>query len=213
MRTKHALLPPLLALLAALCAPGARAADVAGGLKTGLNISDFAGGDAGGDRSSRAGLQLGGYLIFPVRGSKVRVQTECLYTEKGTIYKGDAPNGHYETRVRLAYLEFPVLARFDIESRSGARPAILLGPAFGIKLSAQAEAHTVGASHSGSVDNVRAIDPGAVIGGTVDIPAGSGAVTLDARYTRGLVTVYESSGGHTPSIYNSVIALTLGYRF
>lgn len=203
------------ALLAALLAPGARAsaAEVAGGLKTGMNVSDLVGADAGGDKSAKAGFAFGGYFVLPLRTPVFRIQAECLYTEKGAVYKGDVLGEHFESRLKLAYLEIPVLARFDIESKSGAKPAFLIGPAFGIKISARAESHSIGWSSSGSVDNVRAIDPGVVAGGTVDIPAGRGAITLDARYTRGLGTVFESTGGHTASIFNSVISIMLGYRF
>lgn len=203
------------AMLAALLAPaaGARAAEVTGGLKTGMNISDLVGADAGGDKSSKAGFAFGGYLIFPLRTASFRIQTECLYTEKGAVYKGDVLGSHFESRLKLAYLEIPVLARFDIESKSGAKPAFLIGPSFGIKIGARAESHAIGWSNSGNIDNVRSIDPGVVVGGTVDIPAGRGAITLDARYTRGLATVYESNGGNTASIFNSVISIMLGYRF
>lgn len=203
------------AFLAALLAPGspAPAAEVSGGLKTGMNVSDLVGADAGGDKSARAGFAFGGYLIFPLKTASFRIQTECLYTEKGAVYKGDVLGSHFESRVKLSYLELPVLARFDIESRSGAKPAFLIGPAFGVKIGARAESHSIGWSDDGNIDNVRPIDLGAVIGGTVDIPAGRGAITLDARYTRGLATVYESSGGRTASVFNSVIAIMLGYRF
>jgi hypothetical protein len=194
----------------------AQAAEVTGGLKTGLNISDFVGSDASpasGTKAPRAGLAIGGYLVFPLQQASFKIQTECLITVKGATYKGDVLGSHYESRLKLTYLEIPVLARFDIKSRSGAKPAFLIGPSFGIKISARSESHAIGYSDTGNVENIKSFDPGVLIGGTVDVPAGRGAISLEARYTRSLTTISESTGGETPDIKNSVITILLGYRF
>lgn len=203
----------LLTLLA-FCAAAPASAQLAGyGLKAGLNISDFAGSDVSGARSARAGLAIGGWLLFPVRGVPFSIQAECLYTVKGTTYKFDVLGDHAESRVRLSYLEFPVLARFDLKSRSGAKPALLIGPAFAFKVADRAEYRTVGTASGGGVQNVKNFDPGIVLGALAEIPAGAGAITLEARYTRSLVTIMESGGGETPDVKNSVASLLLGYRF
>lgn len=216
MKLKIDTLAVLLAAALALPAVPATGAEVSGGLKTGLNVSDFVGSDASagsGTKASGAGLAAGGYLVFPLRQAKFKIQAECMITVKGATYKGDVLGSHYENRVRLTYLEIPVLARFDIASRSGARPAFLIGPAFGIKISARSESHSIGYSATNNVENIKSFDPGVMVGGAVDIPAGKGAISLEARYTRSLATISESSGGDTPDIKNSVITILLGYRF
>jgi len=217
MNLKTETLAVLLAAALALPAVPALGAEVSGGLKTGLNVSDFVGADAspgsGGTKASGAGLAIGGYLVFPLRQAKFKVQAECMITVKGATYKGDVLGSHYESRLKLTYLEIPVLARFDIASRSGAKPAFLIGPAFGIKISAKSESHSIGYSATSSAQNVKAFDPGVMVGGAVDIPAGKGAISLEARYTRSLTTIYESGGGDTPDVKNSVITILLGYRF
>lgn len=203
------------ALLAGLAS--AAAAEVSGGLKTGVNISNFVGdgAGAGSSRIPRAGLMAGGYVIFPVRNAPFKIQAEGLISSKGAIYKWDLLGSAYETIIKLTYLEIPVLARFDIESRGGAKPALYLGPSFGIKLSAQAESRTVGSSSSGNIDNVRSLDPGIVLGGVIDMETSKGHITIEARYTRGLVNVYESSGDSDSDaeLKNSVGTVLLGYRF
>lgn len=206
----------LLAAPAAQAARPSAAQEITGGLKFGLNISDFVGSDASagyGTKAQGSGLVIGGYMVFPLRDIPFRLQPELLISVKGAVYKGDVLGTHYESRSRLTYLEIPVLARFDIESRSGAKPAILIGPSFGIKVSAESESHTIGASGTSKIDNLNAFDPGVALGGLVEIPAGGGAITLEARYTRSLVTIFQSTGGHTPDIKNSVISIMLGYRF
>lgn len=209
------LLPAALALFR-LPAGAAGKAEVTAGLKTGLNIADFAGGDSDpggeGTKGLKAGLVIGGYVIFP--GNRYfRVQPEFLISSKGAVYKNSVLGVHYESRIKLTYIEIPVLARFDIESRSGAKPAILVGPSFGIKVAARTESRIIGSSSSDNAENIKTLDPGIVLGGVVDIPAGAGAFTLEARYTRSLLTISESTGGRTPDIRNSVIAIMLGYRF
>jgi hypothetical protein len=203
------------AALAAFSSP-AGAAGVTGGLKTGLNISTFVGDDvaASGDtKISRAGLIAGGYLIFPVRNAPFSIQAEAMITSKGAIYKWGVLGIPYETTYKLTYLEIPVLARFDFESRGGARPALLIGPAFGIKISARGESRTIGASERGNLKNIRGLDPGIAVGGVIDMETSKGFVTLEARYTRSLTTISESNNGVSADIKNSVASVMLGYRF
>lgn len=63
------------------------------------------------------------------------------------------------------------------------------------------------------MENINTFDPGLLLGGVVDIAAGKGVVSLEARYTRGLLSISESSGGRTPDVRNSAVAVLLGYRF
>ncbi|OIO04382.1 MAG: hypothetical protein COX65_03520 [Elusimicrobia bacterium CG_4_10_14_0_2_um_filter_56_8] len=196
-------------------APRAYAEEVKAGLKTGLNVTTFIGSDASpGDvgKVQKSGLVAGGYVIIPVN-KQVKVQAECLVSVKGAIYKWEVLDTVYEEILNLTYLEIPVLARFDIETRSAAKPAILIGPAFGIKISARGEYRSIGASSSGDLDHIKTFDPGLVLGGVVDIVSGKGKVSLEARYTMGLATISESSGGSTPDIRNSAASVIFGYQF
>ncbi|MDA8244073.1 MAG: porin family protein [Elusimicrobia bacterium] len=203
----------LFAALAALAAP-ASAGKPAAGLKAGLNISTFVGSDAdyGDSKISRSGLVAGGYLDFPVQGLPFLVQAELLISQKGALYKWDLLGQIYEQRVRLTYLELPVLARFNFETRNGPKTALLIGPSFAFKLSARGEDRTVTSSSSGNLDNIRGFDPGVVAGGLVEMETSRGAIFLEGRYTRGLSTIDDSSGSRA-DIKNSVASVLLGYRF
>ncbi|MCM2267545.1 MAG: PorT family protein [Elusimicrobiales bacterium] len=205
--TKY-LLAAVLSLTLAAAAPAADS--LSGGLKAGLNISQFTGSDAGGDQVQRAGLIAGGYLVFPVQLA-FKVQVEALISSKGSIYKWDVLGTPYESIIKLTYLEVPVLARFDFASRSAARSALLIGPSLGIKVSATEESRTVGDSTSGDISNIRTFDPGLVLGGVLDIKTEKGSVTLEARYTMGLSTIYE--GSTDADVRNSAASIILGYKF
>lgn len=207
----HILLFPVLAAFAG----AASAAELTGGLKTGLNIATFVGADAdaaGDSKISRAGLVAGGFLILPVQ-APFKVQVEALISEKGAIYKWDLLGEAFETRYKLTYLEIPVLARFDFQPHAGARPSLMLGPSFGIKLSARGEARTVGAASTGNIENIRGFDPGLAVGGLIEMETSKGFVSIEARYTRSLVTIHDGSGGSDSDIKNSVASLVLAYRF
>ncbi len=197
------------------CAPPA-SAEVAGGFKTGLNITTFAGddaGDSGDGMISKAGLAIGGFMIFPLQKVPFKLQPEFLLSSKGAIYKWDVLGMVYEHTISLTYLEIPVLARFEVPTRHGVTPAFLLGPYLGIKVSAKSESRTVGDSDTGDIDNIKAIDPGFVIGALVDIDTNRGILSLEARYSRSLTTIVEDTGGSEADIRNSAASILIGYKF
>lgn len=198
-----------------LCAAPA-SAELAGGFKTGLNITTFVGddaGDSGDGMISKAGLAIGGFMIFPLEKVPFKLQPEFLLTSKGAIYKWDVLGTVYENTVSLTYLEIPVLARFEVPTRHGVTPAFLIGPYLGIKVSAKSESRTVGASDTGDIDHIKAIDPGFAIGALVDIDTNRGILSLEARYSRSLTTIVEDTGGSDADIRNSAASILIGYKF
>ncbi len=207
----------ILFILAAplLFTPAVCAEKVTAGIKTGMNITGFIGSDSGagdGAKMQKTGLVAGGYVIFPFI-KQFKLQVECLISEKGAIYKYEDSDTVYEQIMKLTYLEIPVLARFDLESRGGVKPAVLFGPSFGIKIGAKGEERTIGVSSKGNIDNMNTLDPGLLLGGVLDIETGKGIVSLEARYTMGLLPIFESVGGNIADIKNSAVAVILGYRF
>ena len=191
-----------------------------GGLKAGLNITTFTGKDAkpeGGAIIQRSGLIAGGYLIFPVK-DHLSFQPEFLISVKGATYKFvilDVPvvgDMSFEEIVKLTYIELPLLARYDIPSRGAAKPSLLFGPSFGVKLSARAETRSLGVSQSGDMPGIKPIDPGLVLGSGLDINTASGKFTLELRYTMGLATIIEHTEGNV-NIRNSAGSFMLGYQF
>lgn len=199
----------------ALCTSPA-SAELSGGVKTGLNIANFTGADAGTGEDaalSKAGLIAGGFMIFPIEKVPFKIQAEFLVSSKGATYKWDVLGSVYETTTKLTYLEIPVLARFEVETKTGANPAFLVGPSFGIKVAAKSESRTVGYSETGDIDNIKALDPGFVLGALLDIETNPGKLSIEARYTRSFATIVENTGGTDVDIRNSVLSFLIGYRF
>jgi hypothetical protein len=215
MKKLTTLLTALLLVSLPICARG-----LTGGAKVGLNISSFTGKDAkpaGGSIIQRSGLIAGGYVIFPVK-DQFSFQPEFLISVKGATYKYvilDVPavgDMSFEEILTLTYIELPLLARYDVISRGAAKPNILFGPSFGIKMSARAETRSLGVNESSSITGIKPIDPGLVLGGGIDINTGTGKITFELRYTMGLATIVEHAQGNE-NIRNSAGSLMLGYQF
>ena len=196
------------------------------GIKGGVNLATFGGADAD-DYESTPGLNLGASLSVLSLGP-VQVLGEAYYRQKGAEYSVTGPGTLEEIvadgdrlEIGLDYVEIPILARVDFgRSTSRVIPYLVAGPAFGWQL-------TCGVSFSGSTgtsqpdcddltDNfgstVRNHEMGFVLGGGLGFQVmGIGAVSLDARFTRGLSKVGE--GEKALNIRNQASSLMLGYSF
>lgn len=126
-----------------------------------------------------------------------------------------------DLEIGLDYVEIPLLARVDLGGpASTVVPYLVGGPAFGWQLNC-------GVSVSGSTgtsrpdcddltesfgSTVRDYEMGFVVGGGLAVGVlGIGAVTLDARFTRGLSKI--GGGEDALNIRNQSFSLMLGYSF
>lgn len=197
--------------------PRAEAAeDIDVGLKLGFNLSGFHGEDAnppGTSSISRMGFTGGAFFVYPV-AKGMDIQPELLLSTKGTIYKLEVLGEPYEQTVTLTYLEIPVLLRMNVVMpRQEVVPYFLLGPVLSIKTAARSEVRTLAGATSGDVDNIRSFDFGAALGAGIEMPTGKGSIVFEMRYTLGLNTIVDSSGGSDAEIKNKSFAFTAGYRF
>ncbi len=152
----------------------------------------------------RIGTAVGGFFTYSFN-DRFLLQAEGLYSMKGIKLKYD--DGSKGT-IKIDYLEFPVLAAMAIPLNSIFTPRVYLGPAFSFLMSAK----NVDDDGTTNIKNsVKSIDMGLVIGGGVNIEAGPGAVTIDARYNLGLLDVDDTED--SSSAKNSVISILVGYAF
>lgn len=148
---------------------------------------------------------------------------EIFYAQKGAdnlqarLAAGDVEE------ISLAYVETPVLVRLAIPL-GGARfqPYVAGGPVFGWQLDCQVRATEAGAQQAcdqllGGQDRLeetlKEFERGVMFGAgfAFEVIRGIGAVTLDARYARGLTRLSDTGAG--PEIRNRALSLLLGYRF
>jgi hypothetical protein len=208
----------LAALVAAmLCTTSAEAQF---GIRGGVNLTRFVGGDAG-NVEGKTGLSAGGsFRLFSL--GPIAIVPEIFYAQKGAVIDeidGDARPARLD--FSLSYLEVPVLAKLSlpIPGARALRPYLAAGPAFAWKLDcgvdvegdATASARDCGAQFGDARTAFRSADRGVVAGGGIDLGIpGLGAVNLDARLVRGLARLSEGEGAQ-PDLRNQSFSLMLGY--
>lgn len=210
---------PLLLFLVPLLAPSPAEAQFS--VKGGMNLVDVFGTDV---EASDPRPRLTGGLGFDMIGiGPLTLAPEIYYAQKGAddfqarLTAGDA------AEISLAYVEVPVLVRLAIPL-GGARfqPYLAGGPVFGWQLDCQITATETGTEEAcdqllGGQDRLeetlREFEQGLMFGAgfAFEVIRGIGAVTLDARYARGLTRLSDTDAG--PEIRNRALSVLLGYRF
>lgn len=165
------------------------AQDVNFGLKAGLNISNFTGGDA--DRNSLLGLHIGGFAEIEL-SDKFSLQPELLYSFQGS-------EANDEVKVKVDYLIIPLMAKYYLSEKF----SIEAGPQIGFLINDKAEFN--GSDIPDADTDASSFDFGLNAGIGYDI---SSNLLVQARYNYGITTVAEN-----PDIKNSVFQISLGYKF
>jgi hypothetical protein len=151
------------------------------------------------NNAMKLGFGLGAFITFSM-SDMVAIQPELLYVMKGTKDDDDAAE-----KLKLDYVQVPVLVKLNFQTASSFKPSVFAGPAVGILLSGK----------YGDVDvkdGFKSTDFGLVFGVGAEIGAGAtGAFTLDARYDLGLSNILEDAGDF--SVKTSNIGLFVGYSF
>ena len=167
------------------------------GIKGGLGLANLT-GDVSGTESM---LSFGGGGLFrfsPI--PQFSIQPEVLFVLKGAQEKGD--NGE---KLKLAYIEVPVLAMYRPPAGEKVSPSFFAGPAISVLVSAKVGSEDI-------KDEVNSTDFGVVFGAGVDFKAGEkGKVSLDGRYTMGISNIAKDSGND--SVKNGVFSFWVSYLF
>lgn len=147
---------------------------------------------------ARTSIGFGGFARFGV-APRLSVQPEALYVGKGA---GDETDG-LSLMFELDYLQFPVLLQYHALSAPGIFPRLFAGPAIAFNVGCNGSGGDGSAGVSFSCDefsefgvafDARPVELALILGGGVDVAAGSMIVTLDGRYDIGLSDVLEVQG-------------------
>jgi hypothetical protein len=174
------------------------------GMKAGVNFSTLKFGDPevveGDEPNRRAGFTAGIYLARRVHRA-LAFQGEALVWVKGAEFDSE--------KLRLTYLEVPLLARINLRQPIDHPVHLLTGPALAFKLDASATFDGVSVDVGGDFEN---FDVGWVLGGGVDFDS----FVIDARYVWGLLNAPRGVPVNAPKIRNEsfaiMVGLTLGRR-
>lgn len=169
------------------------------GIKGGINLSTLSGINPDLDKNVRLGPAAGfagRYWVSPV----VALQVETLYNQKGVETTNETVAGDVERTVRLDYIEFPVLTRFEAPLSRDLIGGIYMGPSVGIPITGKTEIE-------GEETDLN--DLSTDFGFNLGVDVGSGPFYVDARYVHGLSEITQPN---SPS-ENRTFRFTFGYWF
>src|SRR5262245_45685094 len=194
--------------LSAVLAPGRAAAQgIQGGVHGGVTFGTLANLknalDFGGpvDIERRTGAVIGPFVAFPINET-VALQVEALFATKGAT----PTDGTNEFKIRLGYLDLPVLLRLATPSTQ--RFYVLFGPSFNINVSAETIDVIASEAKDDVKDEIRNAEFGLVFGAGV----AHKAFLVEGRYSAGLTDVADTPRVTAP-IRNRGFAILAGVRF
>jgi opacity protein-like surface antigen len=158
------------------------------GFKTGLNISNFTGGDA--DRNSLFDFHIGGLAEFKIT-EKFSLQPELLYTRQGSEVEN-------LVKIKVDYLAIPLMAKYYISEKF----SVEAGPQVSFLINDKAEFND--SSIPDSDTDASSFDFGLNVGFAYNINT---KLFAQVRYNYGVTTIAEN-----PDIKNSVLQISMGYK-
>lgn len=153
---------------------------------------------------SRAGFQVGGYLMLPLAGG-IALQPEVHYMQKGTKLEvkvadpSDPLEGDFD--IKLGYVEIPVLLRADLGS-GGLHPFIVAGPSFAIRTSCVLGVETEGFKSETKCDDgdggsesdpFKKTDVGGIVGVGLTTSLVGRSLSAQFRYGRGFTSLAKNT--------------------
>ncbi|TDW47329.1 outer membrane protein with beta-barrel domain [Flavobacterium sp. 270] len=188
----------VLSLVAILAFGFANAQQTRFGVKGGLNVASFAGGNYW-DAKSLIGFQVGGFAEIKVI-ERLAIQPEVLFSTQGAKLEGP---GSSDFDSKLNYINVPVLAKFFITKQW----TVEAGPQIGFLVSAKQEGEDV-------KDLYKSTDFGFNFGGGYNF---TDNFSVGVRYTVGLSNVADYNAEDFDEYYdspkNSVFAISAAYKF
>jgi hypothetical protein len=173
----------LLSLVVLVAVSTASFAQLSGGIRAGVNLSDNSGDDV--EVDMKAGFQLGLYLVGNL-SDKIALQPELVYSSLGSKDDDDS--------YKFNYISIPVLVRYNINDMIN----IHVGPQFGILASAKYGDEDI-------KDGLKGLDTGLALGVGLDFAAFNAGL----RYYAGLSNISDADGG---DLKNNAIQIVVGYR-
>lgn len=186
------------------------------GVRGGLSVVTFGGSDANG-AGNEAAFAVGGFATLPLV-EILAFQPELLYAPKGA--KWDIPQISSTGKVKLFYLELPLLARINIPMgpERAYTPYLVAGPYFGLKARCQVSVKDQNTTITTNCNDpllqgslsFRSVDAGATFGVGTNVRIGHTVLVFDGRYDVGMTQI----DGETPraDVKNRALSFTIGVR-
>jgi outer membrane protein with beta-barrel domain len=145
----------------------------------------------------RTGFVAGLRFNMPVQ-DMFSVELDALFVQKGAKFS----NQGFTQKVKLNYVDIPVLGRINLPGSGPARVHLLVGPSFNFKVSEKFEEN--GKETNNAKDQVEKFETALVIGGGVNV----NRFRMEARYGLGLSNIAKDSG--SDKVRNRVFSILVG---
>ncbi|MDI6050685.1 MAG: porin family protein [Bacteroidota bacterium] len=174
-------------------------ADMAFGVKGGLNISTITNADVDGvNTKSLVGFHVGFFGEFMI-SNKFAIQPEVLYSAQGTELEFEGISGD----LKLDYITIPVMAKYYVADAF----SLELGPQIGFLVSAKAKS---GGESEDVKDELKSTDVSLNFGAGYDITPN---FMIGVRYSLGLTRLQDEIFPGEDESKNSVFQISVGYKF
>lgn len=185
------------------------AQDVKFGIKAGLNVTTLIGNNE--DLMSKVGFQAGAFAEIKI-SEKLAIQPELLYSTQGATFKSINVNVggvdySVDGKFDFAYLNIPVMLKYYVAKNF----SLEAGPQIGFLTSAKLVVEVQGTSTEQDFkSNLESIDFGLNLGAGYDFTK---QVSAGFRYNLGLANIAKAQPGDDSKVRNSVVSISLGYKF
>jgi len=166
------------------------------GILAGVNLAKVSGNDVSG-ASNRTGFLGGLFVTFHV-ASGFGIEPEALYSMQGANDNAD------DVKLKLDYVQVPVLLRYDFPTHAPAHPYLMVGPSFGFKIQCKLDS----GSASGDCKDFDVTPKSFDMGGTAGAGVAFGKLSVSARYTMGFSKIADNFDAK-----NRVISVLAGLAF
>lgn len=174
-------------------------AEVAIGIKGGLNFANVDASSVGAAYNSRTGYHGGAFVLFKL--SKIGIQPELILSQQGTTVKINTTN--FDSN--FSYMNIPVILKLYLVGGLN----LQAGPQFGFLTKATGPIiDASGNVTTGDIKNkLKSSDISVALGAGWDLPFG---LNIDARYNLGVSDVNNTANAN--AIKNQVFQLSVGYK-
>ncbi len=128
---------------------------------------------------------------------------EPMFLRKGAETKATENDVETISRLKMDYLELPLMARFSLGSEmSKAKPFLLAGPSVGFLLRAKSESEFADITTEADIkDELKNLDYGINFGGGLTLKAGNANLFVEGRYNLGLADVDDSANDNGVDVH------------
>ncbi len=199
------------------------------GLKAGLSMGTFHGDDsdaadwAMSEKKSRLGITAGVYSTI-VLAKIFALQPEALYTQKGAVYTYSEVGYEETLKIKMDYVEIPLLFKFYVPMAGPVKINIFAGPEIAVNIvhkykyeeedsgiTSYTEEGDIKDAFGGILET-STLDYGAVFGAGAEFIVKGIQMSVEARYALGLANSLDVAG-ITFDLKNSSLQVLYGIGF